>query len=304
MQVLVTGGSGFVGGAVVRQLVERGHRVRILARGTRGQVPDGTPGVERVRGSVLEVGGLASACSGCDAVIHLVGIISEVGEQTFERVHAEGTRNLLGAASVAGVRRWIQMSALGTGVDAEARYYRSKWEAEVAVRSGGIPWTIHRPSIVFGPGDGFVNLFERMSRWSPVLPLMGGGGMRFQPVAVEDVARCFVGALERPESVGCEYEICGRERFTLREMLEEILKVTGRGRLLVPVPWWVAGMQATVLEWLFGRVLGKAPPLNRDQLLMLRRDNVGDPGRMIRDFGFEPMGFREGIRRYLGRAAE
>jgi NADH dehydrogenase len=296
MQVLVTGGSGFVGREVVRQLLERGHRVRVLARGTRG----GVEGVETVAGTILEPVGLRRACEGCDAVIHLVGIITELKEQTYEAVHVRGTQNLLSAATAAGVRRWIHMSAMGAGPESEARYHRSKWAAEGLVRGGGMAWTIFRPSIVYGAGDGFVNLFAGMSRWSPVLPLMGGGRMRFQPVAVEDVARCFVGALDRPETVGKVYEVGGRERFTLREILEEILAATGRRRWLMPVPWWLGELQARVLEWVFPRVLGRGSPLNRDQLRMLRRDTVGDEEPLIRDFGFEPVRFREGIRKYVG----
>ena len=160
--------------------------------------------------------------------------------------------------------------------------------AEEMVRASGLRWTIHRPSIVFGPGDGFVSFFEKMSRWSPVLPLIGGGQMLFQPVAVEDVARCFAGSLTRPTTEGRTYDLCGAERFTFRQMLEEMLRVTGRRRLLLPIPWVVAGVQAALAEFCVGTVLRRPPPLSRDQLLMLREDNVGDPGPMAHDFGFQP----------------
>ena len=254
-------------------------------------------GVETIRGSVVDGQGLEAACRGCDAVIHLVGIIAEVGAQTYRRVHSEGTQNLLAAARVAGIRRWVQMSALGARAGAAAEYHRTKWEAEEMVRASGLEWTIHRPSIVFGPGDGFVGFFARMSRWSPVLPLIGGGGMQFQPIAVEDVATCFVGALGRPSTVGKTYDLCGRERFTLRDIFRQVLEVTGRRRLLLPVPWVVAGVQARMAEILFAKMLGRTPPLNRDQLLMLREDNIGDPGPMMRDYGLEPASFRAGLRR-------
>jgi len=293
MRVLVTGGSGFVGRTIVAGLRAQGFGVRILARGTREVVE----GVETIRGSVTDGQGLEAACRGCDAVIHLVGIIAEVGAQTYRRVHSEGTQNLLAAARVAGIRRWVQMSALGARAGAAAEYHRTKWEAEEMVRASGLEWTIHRPSIVFGPGDGFVGFFARMSRWSPVLPLIGGGGMQFQPIAVEDVATCFVGALGRPSTVGKTYDLCGRERFTLRDIFRQVLEVTGRRRLLLPVPWVVAGVQARMAEILFAKMLGRTPPLNRDQLLMLREDNIGDPGPMMRDYGLEPASFRAGLRR-------
>lgn len=296
MKVLVTGGSGFVGRRVVAALLAAGHPVRVLARGTRARME----GVEMIPASVLEPEELVEACRGCEAVVHLVGIIAEVGDQTFERVHVDGTKHLLDAARAAGVRRWVQMSALGARSEGRARYQRTKAAAEALVRPSGLEWTILRPSIVYGVGDGFVNFFERMSRWSPVLPLIGGGGMQFQPIGVDAVARCFVESLVRPVAIGRTYDLCGLERVTLREVMEAILRVTGRRRWLVSVPWWVAGIQAMMAEWVVGGVLRRPPPLNRDQLLMLREDNVGDPGPMQRELGVEPGVFREGLG-FLGR---
>lgn len=295
VRVLVTGGSGFIGRAIVRELRTAGHVPRILARGTRTAGGEG----EFVRGSILEPASLLPACTGCDAVIHLVGIISEVSEQTYEHVHTAGTQHLLAAAREAGVSRFVHMSALGTRPDAKARYHRSKWAAEAAVRSAGLAWTIFRPSVVYGPGDGLVNFFAGLSRWSPVLPVIGPGKGLLQPIAVEDVARCFVGALSRPETISHAYELCGRERFTFIEVLDEILAATGRRRLKLHLPYALARLQAGLLEAVFPTLLGQAPPLNRDQIVMLGEDNVGDPEPACRTFGFEPIRFREGIRRFL-----
>ena len=295
MRVLVTGGSGFVGREVVHQLHATGHVVRVLARGSR----DTVPGIEFFRGSVLKPATLAPACIGCDAVIHLVGIISEVGEQTYERVHTDGTRHLLAAAKAAGVPRFLHMSALGTRPGAVARYPRSKWAAEEAVRASGLAWTIFRPSLIYGPGDGFVNLFARLSRWSPVLPVMGDGRGLLQPVAVEDVARCFAGALAVPSSIGQTYDLCGRERLSFTAVLDEILAATGRRRWKLRVPLSLARAQAALLEFTCAKLLRRAPPLNRDQLLMLAEDNVGDAEPASRTFGFEPVEFRAGIRLFL-----
>ena len=296
MTVLVTGGSGFVGREIVRQLLAGGYTPRVLARGTHGA----ETGVESVRGSILQPETLTAACAGCAAVIHLVGIISEVGRQTYERVHTEGTRNVIEAAQAAGVPRYVHMSALGTRPNAIARYHRSKWAAEECVRASGLAWTIFRPSLIYGAGDGFVNLFARMSRWSPVLPVMGSGRNLVQPIAVADVARCFVAALTQPASVGQTYDLCGRERFSFTAVLDEILAATGRHRPKVHIPLPLARFQAAVLEWVFPTLLRQAPPLNRDQLLMLAEDNIGDPEPAMRAFGFEPVKFREGIRRFLG----
>lgn len=296
MKVLVTGGSGFVGREIVRQLLAGGHAVRVLARGTRPAVP----GVEARRGSVLDPATLPPALAGCDAVVHLVGIISEVGDQTYERVHAEGTGHVLQAARTAGVARFIHMSALGTRPDAPSRYHRSKWEAEQQVRAGGLAWVIHRPSLVYGPGDGFVNLFAGLSRWSPVVPVIGPGRTLFQPVAVGDVARAFAASLVRETATGRTYDLCGPDRLSFDQVLDAILAATGRRRLKLHLPWVFAHLQATALEWLVGGLLRRPPPLNRDQVRMLREDNVGDPGPMERELGVRPVAFREGIRQWLG----
>lgn len=304
MKVFVTGATGFVGREILRQLHAAGHSIGILARNAKSR---------RVRevaarfeaevhdGDVLDSASVSDGLVGVDAVIHLVGIISEVGVNTFEHVHARGTENVAVAAREAGVKRFIHMSALGTRPDAASRYHRSKWEAEEFVRQSGLVWTIFRPSIIYGTGGGFVNLFARMSRLSPVVPVMGAGQSKFQPVPVENVAACFVRALTEPRSVGRTYDVCGTETFTLTEILDLILAVTGRRRLKLHVPLWLARCQAAFLEFVFPRILRKAPPLNRDQLIMLGEENVGDPRPAMERFGIKPAPFREGIARYLCR---
>ncbi|MFZ9856237.1 MAG: complex I NDUFA9 subunit family protein [Limisphaerales bacterium] len=298
MKILVTGGSGFVGRAIVERLLSRGDTVRVLARGTR-PTQGGT--VETVQGSILRPETLTAACQGVDAVLHLVGIISEVGDQTFERVHTEGTRNMLEAARSTGLRRFIHMSALGTRPNAVARYHRSKWEAEQAVRASGLDWTIFRPSLIYGPGDGFVGLFARMAQWSPVLPVIGTGQSRVQPVAVEDVAHCFAAAPRTPGSVARTFDLCGPRPYPFDQVIRMILEATGRHRGVVHLPLPIARLQAGFLEKVFPRVLDQAPPLNRDQIQMLQEDNVGDPGPASEVFGFTPRSFEEGLARLFPR---
>lgn len=297
MNVLITGASGFVGRAVTGEVIRAGHSVRALVR--RPPREDGGP-VVWVPGSILAPEALREAARGCEAVIHLVGIIGEVGDQTFERVHHEGTLRVLEACQSAGVGRWIHMSALGTRPGAASRYHRTKWAAEEAVRGSGLRWTIFRPSVIYGPGDGFVNLFERMSRWSPVLPVIGRGTARLQPVPVESVAQAFARSLDADTTIGKTYDLCGTDRLTLAEILATILRVTGRGRLRVPVPRAVAQVQARLLEAIFPALLGRAAPLSRDQLRMLDEDNLGDPAPAQRDLGISPVGFEAGLRRFLG----
>lgn len=296
MKVLITGGTGFVGRSISRGLSEAGVPHRLLSR--RGIGLGGLS--EGFAGSILDRSSLDRALVGCDRVIHLVGIISEAPGQTYEEVHAEGTRHVLDAARAAAVRRWVHMSALGTRSDAVARYHRSKWEAEQAVRSSGLDWTVFRPSVIYGKGDGFVNLFAGIGRWSPLVPVVGGGRSRLQPVDVESVARCFVRAAVESLGIGETFDVCGPVPLTLREILDEIDRAMGRRRLRLVVPRPVAWGQARFLEWLFPSVFRQAPPLNRDQILMLDEDNVGDPLPARRLFGLPEESFANGLARMFG----
>jgi len=275
-RVLVTGGTGFVGWAIVDELLRTKHEVRLLTRREPSSQAPSASGAKVFQGNVLKPASLELPCAGVDAVIHLVGIISEVGNQTFESVHTCGTANIVEAARNAGFRRFIHMSALGTRPNAVARYHKSKWAAEEVVRAGGLDWTIFRPSIIFGPGDGFANLFARLSRFSPVVPIPGSGRTRFQPVHVEDVARSFVRALNEPRAIGRTLDLCGPETRTLEEIIDQVLRTAGRRRLKWRIPLWLARTQAAVAEFLFATLLRKPPPLNRDQLIMLQEDSVGD----------------------------
>lgn len=302
MKVLLTGAAGFVGREIAKQALAQGHHLRALVRdidsssarrlATRRRL-------ELVRGDVLAPETLAPALDGCEAVIHLVGIISEVGQQTYERVHITGTENLLHAAARMGVRQFIHMSALGARAEAASRYHRSKWAAEERVRQSGLTYTIFRPSIIYGPGDGFVNLFDRLSRFSPVLPIMGDGKNKLQPIPVEQVAQCFVAALTEAGAKDQTYDLCGPEAVSFEELLDLILAVLQRERLKLHLPMRLARFQARVLEWIFPKLLKQAPPLNRDQLLMLQEDNVGDPAPAAALFGLHPVAVRRGLAAYL-----
>jgi NADH dehydrogenase len=299
MKVLITGGTGFVGRSISRGLSEAGIPHRLLSR--RGVGLGGLS--EGFAGSILDRASVDRALVGCDRVIHLVGIISEAPGQTYEGVHADGTRRVLEAARAAGVRRRVHMSALGTRSDAAARYHRSKWEAEQSVRSSGLDWTVFRPSVIYGKGDGFVNLFAAIGRWSPLVPVVGSGRSRLQPVDVESVTRCFVRATVESLGIGETMDVCGPDPLTLREILDEIDRAMGRRRLRLMVPRPVAWGQARFLEWLFPSVFRQAPPLNRDQILMLDEDNVGDPLPARRLFGLREESFADGLARMFGDGA-
>ena len=302
MQVFLTGGTGFVGREVMRRLRAAGHAIRLLAR-----KPDGRKvresvsrfGAEVCAGDVLNPDSLEAGVRGADAVIHLVGIISEAGRSTYENVHTQGTENMLAAGRKAGIKRFVHMSALGTRPGAVARYHRSKWDAEEAVRKSGLVYTIFRPSLIYGPEDQFVNLSARVIRWSPVLPVLMKGPARFAPIPVETAAQAFVRALSEPKAIGQTYDLCGSESFTLEEILDQILSVMGRKRLKVYIPLGLARAQAAVFEFIFPRLLRVSPPLNRDQLIMLQEGNVGEPRPAQQLFGLEEVPFRKGIAQYL-----
>ncbi|HEY1252150.1 MAG TPA: complex I NDUFA9 subunit family protein [Thermoanaerobaculia bacterium] len=303
MKILVTGGTGFVGTYVVNRLLQDGHAVAVLARD-----PDKTRNrysrpVETAVGDVLHPASLARALQGAgpDAIVHLVGIIHEEGAQTFDRVHREAVVNVLAAAHAAGVRRYLHMSAMGSSPESPSEYGRTKAAGEAAVRQSGLEWTVFRPSIIFGPGDGFVSLLAPIVRRNPVfIPVIGDGLTKFQPVSIHDVARVFAQSLEKPETIRQAYEVGGPEVFTLNQIYREIAAAVGKpGKPLVHLPLWYGRLLARFFEWLARRGLFRHPPLTRDQLRSLSRDNAADTSLTSKVFGPDWRPFRPGIREYL-----
>lgn len=275
MRVLVTGGTGFVGRAVVGELLGRGHTVYAGSR--RG---DALPGAAGVPLDVTDAGSVLRAVSEAspDAVIHLVGIIAEEGPQTFERVHLEGTRHVL--AATPRQARYVHMSALGAREDSASGYSRSKAQAERLVRESGLDWTIFQPSLIFGVGDDFFGrVLRELVSTAPVVPMIGDGSFPFRPVSVQDVSRAFAGALEQPETVGQTYTLTGPEEFTFRQLLEMELAALGRKKPIVPVPLALMNLMVPAMQ-----VLPK-PPITRDQYAMLKEGNTApnEPARSTFD---------------------
>lgn len=284
--VTVFGGAGFIGRHLVRRLAARGATVRVATRSpnTAGHLlPMGEVGQIVLARFAEDEASLSSLVEGASAVVNLVGILFERRAGDFERVHGALPGRIGAAARAAGVGRLVHVSAIGADPASPSFYARSKAQGEAALRAAFPSAVVLRPSIVFGPEDSFFNRFAAMARISPVLPLVGGGGTRFQPVYVGDVADAIVTGLERPETAGRTFELGGPKIYTFKELLEYVLRVTGRRRLLVSIPFALARLQARFFELL------PNPPLTRDQVALLERDNVVSPGAAgLADLGITP----------------
>ena len=286
MQELVTvfGGGGFVGRHTVRALARQGWRIRVAVRRPH-LIPElkvmGDVGqIELVQANIRNAESVSRALDGATAAVNLVGVLYASGKQTFSSVQAEGAGTIAALAAAHGITRFVQMSAIGADPKSPAVYGRTKAAGEAAVRAAIPGATVLRPSIVFGPEDDFFNRFAAMAAVSPVLPLIGGGRTRFQPVYVADVAAAVVAVLGDPALAGAMYELGGPTIYSFRQLLELILRETGRGCALVPVPWPVAGLIGLVGD-VQAAVLPIPPQLTTDQVRLLRSDNVvatGAPG--------------------------
>ncbi len=296
----VIGGSGFLGRYVVRALCRAGVRVRIGVRNPERALflkPMGELGqVAPVRMRLVDPASIEAVVEGADIVVNLAGILYERGRQTFQAVHVEGARRIAEAAAASGVDRFVHVSALGADAASPARYARSKAAGEAAVSAAFPGATIVRPSIVFGVEDDFYNRFAWLARLSPILPLIGGGGTRFQPVHAADVAAGIMRILDKDETRGRLYEFGGPTTYSFAEILAYILEQTERRRLLVPVPAPLALVKAFFLE------LSPFPPLlTRDQVRMLAVDNVTGAAPGLSELGVAPVAVEAIAPSYLGR---
>ena len=280
MRVLVTGATGFVGRHVVRALRSHGHRVRALYHRQPALADwQEDTGIEVVHGSVLDPSSLIEATRDVDAIIHLVGIILERGESTFQRIHVEGTQNVVAAAEANGVRRIIHMSALGVRPHAPSKYHQTKGQAEEILHSSKINWTIFRPSVIFGSGGEFCRQMADLVRLTPIVPVLTTPSGRIQPVAVEEVAEAFAVSLDRPETFSQIIDLGGLEKMDLRRLLRTFAAAMRRRRLFMPIPAaWVC-IPVRLMERLL-----TTPPMTSDQLIMLAEDNTCDTSQSERLF--------------------
>ncbi|MFM9108779.1 MAG: SDR family oxidoreductase [Chloroflexota bacterium] len=289
-RIFITGGTGFVGSASRAQLKDRTVRLLVRDRATADRLRG--PNVETVVGDVTRPETLRDKVEGCEAVIHLVAIIAEEGGATFNGIIRQGTVHVVDEAKRAGVDRFLHMSAMGTRNDPRFGYFEAKWKAEQAVIKSGIPWTIFRPSVIFGPGDEFINTLAKLVKAAPVIPVVGTGRSKFQPVAVNEVATAFVRALDDPETAEHIYDLGGGKTYEYQEMLSVIAARLGKQKPMVKVP--VALMKPVVA---LSKPLPKAlrPPVTSEQLKMLSIDNCTSNSATDMLIGRPAMRLEDGI---------
>lgn len=305
--VTVFGGSGFLGRYAVQALARRGHRIRVAVRrpDLAGHLqPLGMVGqIKPIQANLRYRWSVDRAVEGADAVVNLVGILAESGRQTFDAVQAFGPRAVGEAARAQGISSVVHVSAIGADQPSTAGYMHSKAEGEAGIREVVPRVVIVRPSILFGPEDDFFNRFAAMARLSPVLPLIGGGKTRFQPVFAGDVGEAIARAVDGGAERGAIYELGGPEVLTFRECLERMLQITKRKRLLLPLPWFAGRMMGRFGQWVPGK------PITLDQVRMLMFDNVvSDEAvrekRTFEGLGIEPTALEIVLPTYLTRFRE
>ncbi len=302
MHVFLTGSTGFVGSYVLRQLLAAGHTARCLLRDPNVDLGVPKDAVERVKGDITKPKTLTGLTRGCDAVIHLVGIIEEKPSKgiTFEAIHYEGTRHVVDEAVDAGVEVFVQMSANGARADGVSAYQTSKWKAEEYVRAAGFRhWTVFRPSVIFGaPGPGqpefCTQLADTLIKPFPVWPVFGDGAYGMQPVAVEAVAAAFVQALTTPAAIGKSYCVAGPKALPYTDVLDVIARGCGlEPKFKIPQPVWLVRPALHLL----------APtgllPISTDQFEMLIEGNTCDPAAFYRDFEVDATPFTPDQLTYL-----
>lgn len=301
--VTIYGGSGFVGRHLVRALAKRGWRIRVAVRrpDLAGHLqPLGVVGqVQPVQANLRYPDSVARAAEGASAIVNLVGILYQSGAQRFDAVQGQGAEAVAKAAKKEGARL-VQMSAIGADKNSESDYGRTKALGEQAAFSAKRDAIVVRPSIVFGPEDDFFNRFASLARISPFLPLIGGGETKFQPVFVGDVAAAIAKAVDGEAKGGETYELGGPEVKSFRELMEITLQEINRKRLLLPLPFAVARLQAFFMEF------APKPMLTRDQVTMLERDNVVSATatrerRTLEGLGISPTAMRAILPSYLWR---
>lgn len=302
--ITLVGGTGFLGRYIARVLAKEGYRLKIISRHPNAALGLKTIGdlgqIVLLRGDISRQETITPHLAGSSVVINLVGLLFERGRQSFTSVHAQGAEKLAQAAKAAGVGQFIHVSALGVDRAAASRYARTKLQGEKAVQAAFPETVILRPSVIFGPEDGFYNRFAAMAAIAPFLPLIGGGKTKFQPVYAGDVARAVLACIKNPATgAGRIFELGGPEIYSFRQVLEYIVNITGRKARLVNIPFGMAQAMGSVSQLL------PTPPLTQDQVKLLQYDNVVMPGAPgFAELGIQPGAVEMIVPDYLRRFAK
>lgn len=286
-----------MGNHLVNTLLNNGYLVRCLVRPGSENKLDRRSDIEVWPGDIFDAEArLAKGVEDCQAVINLIGIIREFPRKgiTFERLHYQATVQIVNAAQASDVRRYIHMSSLGTRSNSRSRYHQTKYRAEEYVRQSNLAFTIFQPSVIFGPGDNFVNLFKQMIIKSPFVPVIGDGCYQIQPVDVDTVAQAFTLSLKEPKTIGRVFQLPGRDHFRFNDFLDIIAQVLGKKIIKMHIPVWLIKTMA----YLLGGI--STFPLTTDQLIMLLEGNIGSETSFYDGFGITPTPLEIGVREYIG----
>lgn len=284
--IFIAGGTGFVGKRLITALLKKGYKLRCLVRSKENATALNERGVESVIGEISDRKSLKGAMKGVKTVVNLVGIIQEIGDSTYEKVHVEGNANLLRESVESGVEHYFYQSALGADARSWSGYLKSKAQAEELVKASSIPYTIFRPSLIVGGNDGFMmKIKEMISSISPVIPIPGSGATKFQPIFIDDWTKCFMQILDNPSALGRTFDIGGPEHLSYKRIVEMMAKSMGVTKPLISIPLALIKIAAPIL--------GMA---TREQLRLLDSDNICSLDAVKNDFGFEPMRLADAIK--------
>jgi NADH dehydrogenase len=304
--LFIAGGTGFIGGHLVRALAGGGYSTRCLARNPEKAEICKKIGHEAVIGDITDRESLKGKIDGCDIAVHLVGIIEEKGDMTFGRVHVKGTENFVEEAQKAKVKHLFYQSALGASINSWAKYYKTKAEAEEIVIESGIPYTIFRPSLVIGKGDGFTEKLKGLIKLGPFVPVPGSGNAKFQPIYVEDWVKCFLKIFSDASRIthyaSRIYEFGGPEHLTYNEIVSQTMEAMGANKPIIHLPLELIKLSLPFsgITKAIGNLAGKQiPSVTSEQLRLLQSDNICDRNSVERNFGFVPMTYREALKKFI-----
>jgi NADH dehydrogenase len=294
MNIFLTGASGFVGKEILKRLLEKDYNVFALVRDEK-KLNITHENLTLVNGDILKVDTYNNALSNCDAIINLVGIIREYPKRgiTFYKLHFEATKNLVDLAKQFHIKRFIQMSANGTRENAASNYHKTKYMAENYVIKSDLDYTIFRPSVVYGPGDEFINMLNSMIKRTFLFTYFGDGGYKMQPVSVYEVAELFVNAIENRNTFKKIYSVCGNKVLTYKELLQLIIRITNKKVFLFSIP--------EIFISIFVKIFGNTTftPITTDQFIMLKEGNICKDDNIFNELGVRQLPIEDVLKSYL-----